>query len=329
MAKELLTEDFNYDLPEELIASMPRKDRDGSRMMVIDRATGKISCRTFGDFKDYIGTDDICILNDTKVVPSRFFNQDGKIEIIRLEEPEPNVWKCLVRPGKKMRVDDSINIAGVDGTVEKVLPDGERVIRFNNPINIEKHGELALPHYMKRDAEPIDQQRYQTVYAKNPGAIAAPTAGLHFTPQLLESIPNTFITLHVGVGTFQPVRADRIIDHKMHSERFHLSEGAALAISSVKRKIAVGTTVTRVLEHLSLESMNGIKSGSGETNIFIYPSHKFLGTDALLTNFHLPKSTLFMLVCALAGTDLMKEAYKKAVLEKFRFFSYGDCCLII
>ena len=329
MAKELLTEDFNYDLPEELIASMPRKDRDGSRMMVIDRATGKISCRTFGDFKDYIGTDDICILNDTKVVPSRFFNQDGKIEIIRLEEPEPNVWKCLVRPGKKMRVDDSINIAGVDGTVEKVLPDGERVIRFNNPINIEKHGELALPHYMKRDAEPIDQQRYQTVYAKSPGAIAAPTAGLHFTPQLLESIPHTFITLHVGVGTFQPVRADRIIDHKMHSERFHLSEGAALAISSAKRNIAVGTTVTRVLEHLSLKSMNEIKSGSGETNIFIYPSHKFLGTDALLTNFHLPKSTLFMLVCALAGTDLMKEAYRKAVLEKFRFFSYGDCCLII
>ena len=329
MAKELLTEDFNYDLPEELIASMPRKDRDGSRMMVIDRATGKISCRTFGDFKDYIGTDDICVLNDTKVVPSRFFNQDGKIEIIRLEEPEPNVWKCLVRPGKKMRVDDSINIAGVDGTVEKVLPDGERVIRFNNPINIEKHGELALPHYMKRDAEPIDQQRYQTVYAKSPGAIAAPTAGLHFTPQLLESIPHTFITLHVGVGTFQPVRADRIIDHKMHSERFYLSEGAALAISSAKRKIAVGTTVTRVLEHLSLESMNGIKSASGQTNIFIYPSHKFLGTDALLTNFHLPKSTLFMLVCALAGTDLMKEAYRKAVLEKFRFFSYGDCCLII
>ena len=329
MAKELLTEDFNYDLPEELIASMPRKDRDGSRMMVIDRATGKISCRTFGDFKDYIGTDDICVLNDTKVVPSRFFNQDGKIEIIRLEEPEPNVWKCLVRPGKKMRVDDSINIAGVDGAVEKVLPDGERVIRFSNPINIEKHGELALPHYMKRDAEPIDQQRYQTVYAKSPGAIAAPTAGLHFTPQLLESIPHTFITLHVGVGTFQPVRADRIIDHKMHSERFHLSEEAALAISSAKRKIAVGTTVTRVLEHLSLESMNGIKSGSGETNIFIYPSHKFLGIDALLTNFHLPKSTLFMLVCALAGTDLMKEAYRKAVLEKFRFFSYGDCCLII
>ncbi|MEE3176236.1 MAG: tRNA preQ1(34) S-adenosylmethionine ribosyltransferase-isomerase QueA, partial [Verrucomicrobiota bacterium] len=312
-----------------LIASMPRKDRDGSRMMVIDRATGKINCRTFGDFKDYIETDDICVLNDTKVVPSRFFNQDGKIEIIRLEEPEPNVWKCLVRPGKKMRVDDSINIAGVDGTVEKVLPDGERVIRFSNPINIEKHGELALPHYMKRDAEPIDQQRYQTVYAKSPGAIAAPTAGLHFTPELLESIPHTFITLHVGVGTFQPVRADRIIDHKMHSERFHLSESAALAISSAKRKIAVGTTVTRVLEHLSLESMSGIKSGSGETNIFIYPSHKFLGTDALLTNFHLPKSTLFMLVCALAGTDLMKEAYRKAVLEKFRFFSYGDCCLII
>jgi S-adenosylmethionine:tRNA ribosyltransferase-isomerase len=329
MAKELLTEDFNYDLPEELIASMPRKDRSGSRMMVIDRSSSEINFRRFEDFKDYINKDDICILNDTKVVPSRFFNEDGKIEIIRLEEPEPNVWKCLVRPGKKMRVDSPINIAGVDGTVEKILPDGERMIRFSNPINIEKHGKLALPHYMKRDAEPIDEKRYQTVYAKNPGAIAAPTAGLHFTPQLLESIPHTFITLHVGVGTFQPVRTDRIIDHKMHSERFHLSEDSALAINSAKRKIAVGTTVTRVLEHLSLESIGDIESASGQTNIFIYPGHQFLGADALLTNFHLPKSTLFMLVCALAGTDLMKEAYRKAVLEKFRFFSYGDCCLII
>ena len=329
MAKELLTEDFNYDLPEELIASMPRKDRSGSRMMVIDRSSSEINFRRFEDFKDYINKDDICILNDTKVVPSRFFNEDGKIEIIRLEEPEPNVWKCLVRPGKKMRVDSLINIAGVDGTVEEILPDGERMIRFSNPINIEKHGELALPHYMKRDAEPIDEKRYQTVYAKNPGAIAAPTAGLHFTPQLLESIPHTFITLHVGVGAFQPVRTDRIIDHKMHSERFHLSEDSALAINSAKRKIAVGTTVTRVLEHLSLESIGDIESASGQTNIFIYPGHQFLGADALLTNFHLPKSTLFMLVCALAGTDLMKEAYRKAVLEKFRFFSYGDCCLII
>ena len=329
MAKELLTEDFNYDLPEELIASMPRKDRSGSRMMVIDRSSSEINFRRFEDFKDYINKDDICILNDTKVVPSRFFNEDGKIEIIRLEEPEPNVWKCLVRPGKKMRVDSPINIAGVDGTVEKILPDGERMIRFSNPINIDKHGKLALPHYMKRDAEPIDEKRYQTVYAKSPGAIAAPTAGLHFTPQLLESIPHTFITLHVGVGTFQPVRADRIIDHKMHSERFHLSEKSALAINSAKRKIAVGTTVTRVLEHLSLEGIGDIESASGQTNIFIYPGHQFLGADALLTNFHLPKSTLFMLVCALAGTDLMKEAYRKAVLEKFRFFSYGDCCLII
>ena len=329
MAKELLTEDFNYDLPEELIASMPRKDRSGSRMMVIDRSSGEINYHRFEDFKDYVNKDDICILNDTKVVPSRFFNEDGKIEIIRLEEPEPSFWKCLVRPGKKMRIGDSINIAEVNGTVEKILPAGERMIRFSDPINIEEHGELALPHYMKRDAEPIDEKRYQTVYAKCPGAIAAPTAGLHFTPQLLEKIPHTFITLHVGVGTFQPVRADRIIDHKMHSERFHLSEESALAINSAKRKVAVGTTVTRVLEHLSLESINEIRSSSGQTNIFIYPGYQFLGTDALLTNFHLPKSTLFMLVCALAGTDLMKEAYRKAVQEKFRFFSYGDCCLII
>lgn len=329
MDKELLTEDFHYDLPEELIASMPKKDRCGSRMMVIDRSSGEISCRRFEEFKDYIGKDDICVLNDTKVVPSRFFNDDRKIEIIRLEEPEPNVWKCLVRPGKKMRVGNIINIAGVDGTVEKILPDGERMIRFANPIDIKKHGELALPHYMKRDAEPVDEKRYQTVYAKSPGAIAAPTAGLHFTSELIETIPHTFITLHVGVGTFQPVRSDRIVDHKMHSERYHLSESAALAINSAKRKIAIGTTVTRVLEHLSLNNIGEIKSSSGETNIFIYPGHRFLGIDALLTNFHLPKSTLFMLVCALAGTDLMKEAYRKAVLEKFSFFSYGDCCLII
>ena len=329
MAKALLTEDFDYDLPEELIASIPRKDRNGSRMMVIDRSLGKISCRRFRDFKDYINKDDICILNDTKVVPSRFFNEDGKIEIIRLEEPEPNVWKCLVRPGKKMRINSPISIGGVDGTVEKILPDGERMIRFSDSINIEKHGELALPHYMKRDADPIDVKRYQTVYAKSPGAIAAPTAGLHFTPQLLEGIPHTFITLHVGIGTFKPVRADRIIDHKMHSEKFYLSDESALTINAAKRKIAVGTTVTRVLEHLSFESKGKIESRSGQTNIFIYPGHRFLGTDALLTNFHLPKSTLFMLVCALAGTDLMKEAYRKAVLEKFRFFSYGDCCLII
>ncbi len=329
MDKELLTEDFNYDLPEELIASMPKKDRGGSRMMVIDRSSGEISCRRFEDFKDYIGKDDICVLNDTKVVPSRFFNDDGKIEIIRLEEPESNVWKCLVRPGKKMRVGNIINIAGVNGTVEKILPDGERMIRFANPIDIEEHGELALPHYMKRDADPVDKKRYQTVYAKNPGAIAAPTAGLHFTSELIETIPHTFITLHVGVGTFQPVRSDRIVDHKMHSEKYHLSESSALAINSAKRKIAVGTTVTRVLEHLSLDKTGKIKSSSGETNIFIYPGHRFLGIDALLTNFHLPKSTLFMLVCALAGTDLMKEAYRRAVLEKFSFFSYGDCCLII
>ena len=203
------------------------------------------------------------------------------------------------------------------------------MIRFANPIDIEEHGELALPHYMKRDADPVDKKRYQTVYAKNPGAIAAPTAGLHFTSELIETIPHTFITLHVGVGTFQPVRSDRIVDHKMHSEKYHLSESSALAINSAKRKIAVGTTVTRVLEHLSLDKTGKIKSSSGETNIFIYPGHRFLGIDALLTNFHLPKSTLFMLVCALAGTDLMKEAYRRAVLEKFSFFSYGDCCLII
>ena len=228
-----------------------------------------------------------------------------------------------------MRIGHSIEIDGIKGIVESILPDGERLIRFDEEIDIESNGQLALPHYMRREAEEMDSERYQTVYAKNPGAIAAPTAGLHFTKEDLSNIPHTFITLHVGIGTFKPVKADLITNHEMHSEYFEVSEEAKEMINGAEKRISIGTTVTRVLEHMNQNDTGKIVAGSGDTNIFIYPGYEFQCVDALLTNFHLPKSTLFMLVCALAGTDLIKDAYNKAIEEEFRFFSYGDCCLII
>ena len=329
MAEELRTEDFNYHLPEELIASKPSEKRDGSRMMLIDRKTGSISCHLFEEFKDMINDGDLCIFNNTKVVKSRFFSDDSKIEITRLDEIEPKVWKCLVKPGKKMRIGHFIEIDGIKGVVESILPDGERLIRFDEEIDIESNGQLALPHYMRREAEEMDSERYQTVYAESPGAIAAPTAGLHFTKEHLSKIPHTFITLHVGLGTFKPVKADLITNHEMHSEHFNVSKEAEEKINGAEKRISIGTTVTRVLEHMTQNDTGKIVAGSGDTHIFIYPGYQFKCVDALLTNFHLPKSTLFMLVCALAGTDLMKEAYDRAVEQKFSFFSYGDCCLII
>jgi S-adenosylmethionine:tRNA ribosyltransferase-isomerase len=324
----LKTTDFDYHLPEELIASRPPETRDTSRMLIVDRATGSISHDHFANFPNYVKSDDLVVFNDTRVVPSRFFSNDQKIEIVRLDEPAPRTWKCLVRPGKKMRVGNTIQIDEVTGTVTEILPDGERLIQFDQDIDIQKHGHLALPHYMKRDAELGDRERYQTVYAKTEGAIAAPTAGLHFTDDLIKTLPHTFVTLHVGVGTFAPVKADLLTDHKMHSERFQVSEEAAKKINTAKRVISIGTTVTRVLEHLS--ATNGkITTGPGDTNIFIYPPYKFSRVDALLTNFHLPKSTLLMLISAFAGTDLIRQAYKEAVEKKYRFFSYGDCMLIL
>ncbi len=328
MPTDLRTEDFDYPLPEELIASRPSAQRDASRMMVVDRAAGSVRCGAFTEFSEMIGDGDLAVFNDTRVVPSRFFSDDGKIEIVRLGGTEPELWRCMVRPGKKMRVGKTVTIAGVRGTVEAILERGERLLRFDTPIDIAEHGELALPHYMHRDAEQIDLERYQTVYARQPGAIAAPTAGLHFTPERVKALPHTFLTLHVGVGTFRPVRAERIADHQMHPESFEVSPETAATINDARRVIAIGTTVARVLEHLSLGGRE-ITPGAGETDIFIYPGFEFHRTGALLTNFHLPKSTLFMLVCALAGSDLMREAYAQAVAERFRFFSYGDCMLIL
>jgi len=330
---DLRTDDFDFSLPEELIASRPPERRDASRMLVVDRAAGTITPRLFSDFASFLSPGDLVVLNDTKVVPSRFFSDDGKVELVRLEEPEPGRWRCLVRPGKRMKPGRDVTVAGVRGQVESITEKGERMVRFEREIDIEAHGQLALPHYMDREPEDADRARYQTVFAREPGAIAAPTAGLHFTPDLLASLRHTFLTLHVGVGTFRPVKAEKIADHDMHSERYELSNKSAELINATAppdRVVSVGTTVTRVLEHLAREGSGGtLEPGAGETDIFLHPGCDFHRTGALLTNFHLPKSTLFMLVCAFASTDIMREAYELAIAERLRFYSYGDCMLIL
>ncbi len=327
-ADPLRTDDFDYELPPELIASRPAEKRDESRMLVIDRASGTIEHRAFGDLPAFAEAGDLFAFNNTRVVRARFFSTEGKnIEVVRLEETEPLVWKCLVRPGKKMKEGKTVVIGDATGEVVDILEDGERLIRFDREVDVEAHGHLALPHYMNREDEDADYARYQTVYAEKPGAIAAPTAGLHFTPEVLGRLPHVFLTLHVGVGTFAPVKAELVADHRMHSERFELGEEAAQEIGKAGRVVAVGTTVLRVLEHLA--ATGGIRAGAGETDIFIHPPYEFRAVGALLTNFHLPKSTLLMLVSAFAGKDMIFEAYRQAVAEKYRFFSYGDCMLIL
>lgn len=323
----MLASDFDYELPEELIAQHPPERRGESRMMVIDRNAGTIRHAAFGDFPSYTGEGDLLVLNDTRVVAARFFPDDGRGEILRVEALDERRWKCLVRPGKRYRPGATIVIGGCRGLVESVCEEGgERIIAFDRVPDEEQCGHLALPPYIRRPDAVEDRERYQTVYAKESGAIAAPTAGLHFSKEMLASLPHAFVTLHVGIGTFRPVSVDKISDHHMHSERYDLSEATAAAIRASRRTIAVGTTVVRVLE--SCARGGELKAGSGETDIFIHPPYRFQAVDALLTNFHLPKSTLFMLVSALAGRDLILEAYHEAVRERYRFFSYGDCMLI-
>jgi S-adenosylmethionine:tRNA ribosyltransferase-isomerase len=321
------TDDFDYHLPEELIASRPLERRDASRMLVVDRAAGTIGHRMFADFPSMLDEGDLCVLNNTRVLPARYFSNDGRKELVRLEFADPLRWTCLARPGRKLREGHRIEIGEATGTVESVLPGGERVIVWDREIDPETHGKLALPHYMGRDGDPEDRDRYQTVYAQQDGAIAAPTAGLHFTPEILTKVDHTFLTLHVGVGTFRPVRAEKIEDHEMHSERYAVDPDAAERINAASRIVSIGTTVARVLEHCARDG--GLQSAcEGSTDIFIYPGYEFRRVGALLTNFHLPKSTLFMLVCALGGTDLMRRAYAEAIGERYRFYSYGDCMLI-
>jgi S-adenosylmethionine:tRNA ribosyltransferase-isomerase len=330
----LRTQDFDYHLPEELIASKPLAERSASRMLVVHRESGRIEHRMFRDFPEYIRPDDLLVLNDTKVIPARVFSDDGKIELLCLDRLSPVDWRCLVRPGKRMKPGRTLTVGGIQGTVLEVFENGDRLIHWDSHVDLNQHGHLALPHYMGREDELSDRDRYQTVFAREEGAIAAPTAGLHFTPELLETINHAFLTLHVGVGTFRPVSAELVSDHVMHSEKYAVTAATAQRVNDASRVVAVGTTVTRVLESLgSRNEAGGSRIGNqdhaGETDIFIHPPYDFRVIGGLLTNFHLPQSTLIMLVSAFAGRDLVLEAYRQAVEQRYRFYSYGDCMLVI
>ncbi len=323
----MLTSDFDYQLPPELIASEPLAERTASRMLVINRDAGSIEHHAFAALKSYLREGDLVILNDTRVVPARFFSNDGTKELLRLKALSPTLWRCMVKPGKKLREGHRIEIGAATGEVKNIFENGDRLIEFDIAVDEAKHGHLALPPYMEREERTEDKERYQTVYSREEGSIAAPTAGLHFTTELLREIPHTFVTLHVGVGTFQPVKAERLDEHVMHSESYEISETAAEKINAAKRVVAVGTTVMRVLE--SVAARHGrVVPERGETAIFIYPPYEFRVVNALLTNFHLPKSTLLMLVSAFAGKELVFRAYAEAIKERYRFYSYGDCMFI-
>jgi S-adenosylmethionine:tRNA ribosyltransferase-isomerase len=322
------TSDFDYPLPPELIASEPLAERSDSRMLVVHRETGQIEHRRFRELPGYLRTGDLLVLNNTRVVPARFFSNDGSREVLRLEPMTPTLWRCMVKPGKRFKPGHTVQVGNATGTVREILENGDRILEWDNPVDENTHGHLALPHYMGRDDQPMDRERYQTVYSKAPGAIAAPTAGLHFTPDLLATMNHAFVTLHVGVGTFQPVKVEELSEHQMHSEVYEVGEETAGKIARAKRVVAVGTTSMRTLETVARDH-GKVVSASGSTDIFIYPGYEFRAVGALLTNFHLPKSTLIMLVSAFAGKDLIMRAYAEAVRERYRFFSYGDCMLII
>ena len=338
------TSDFNYYLPKELIAQTPLKDREKSRMMLLDKKTGKTENEIFENIGKYLKKGDTLVLNDTKVMPARIFGhreqKEEMIEVLLLKQNDGDKWQCLVKPGKKMKIGTEIifdeNL--LRAKVIDVLEDGQRIIEFKydgifNEI-LDKLGTMPLPPYITEKLE--DKSMYQTVYCKNLGSAAAPTAGLHFTKELLNQIEESginivYVTLHVGLGTFRPVKVDDVTKHEMHSEYFVIDEKACKIINETKKQggrvIAVGTTSCRVLESATDE--NGIiHPMAKETKIFIYPGYKFKMLDALITNFHLPESTLIMLVSALAGKENIMQAYDKAVKEKYRFFSFGDCMFI-
>lgn len=324
----MLTSDFDYELPPELIASEPPEKRDGGRMMVVDRAAGTIVHRMFTELHEHVREGDLWVLNNSRVDRARFYSPDGKREVLRLEALTPLKWRCMVRPGKKFRVGDEVHVGPHVGRVTAFLESGERIIEWQEEIDEDVYGHLALPHYMKRDDADVDRERYQTVFAKDRGSIAAPTAGLHFTPEVLAKLPHAFVTLHVGVGTFQPVKAETVEEHVMHSERYEVSAETAERVNAAKRAVCVGTTACRTLE--SVAAKHGrVVADTGTTNIFLRPGSEFRVVDAMLTNFHLPKSSLIMLVSAFAGRELILQAYREAVKERYRFFSYGDCMLIV
>lgn len=339
------TSDFYFDLPQELIAQDPLEDRSSSRLLVLDRESGKTQHRVFRDIIEYLNPGDCLVVNNTKVIPARLYGSkigtDAKIEVLLLKRRENNVWETLVKPGKKCRVGARISFGEglLIGEVIDVVDEGNRLIRFEYEGIFEeildKLGQMPLPPYIHHQLK--DKNRYQTVYAKHDGSAAAPTAGLHFTPELLEEIKKkgvhiAHVTLHVGLGTFRPVKVEDVTDHHMHSEFYIVEPEQAELINRVKKEggkiVAVGTTSCRTLESATDE--NGIlKAGSGWTEIFIYPGYQFKMIDRLITNFHLPESTLMMLVSALAGKDKIMAAYEEAVKERYRFFSFGDAMFIM
>ena len=325
---KLRTSDFDYRLPEHLIAHSPSGRRDEARMMVLHRDTRQIEHRRVSDFPDYLREGDLAIFNNTRVIPARVFSDDRRVELLLLERVSESAWRCLVRPGRKMRTGARIQVGGIFGAVLDVLEDGDRIVEFEKPIDPNEVGVLPLPPYINRAVCEQDLARYQTVYATEEGSVAAPTAGLHFTKELLERIPHEFVTLHVGVGTFRPVQVEDPADHPMHSERYNVSERTVLALGRAQRVIAVGTTSVRVLE-ASAKAGLPLAAGNGRTNLFIREPYDFRVVGGLLTNFHLPKSTLLMLVSAFAGREFVLNAYEEAIREQYRFFSYGDCMLIV
>ena len=336
--------DFYFDLPERLIAQHPLEQRDASRLLVLDRADGSVTHRHFRDLLEYVQPGDCMVFNNSRVIPARLMGHAvGKttpIEVLLLTDKGDGLWECLTRPGRKTR--EGVELVFGDGlltaTVESVQPDGNRLIRFHyDGIFLEildQLGTMPLPPYIKEKLD--DPERYQTVYSKTPGSAAAPTAGLHFTPELLESlrargVKLAFVTLHVGLGTFRPVKEDEITDHVMHSEYYIMDEETAEQINSTRQnggKIwTVGTTACRTLETIADE--NGtVQPQSGWTDIFIYPGYRFKVVDHLVTNFHLPESTLMMLISAFATREMIMEAYRQAIEEEYRFFSFGDSMLI-
>lgn len=320
-------DDYDFALPDELIARRPPSRRGDARMMVLDRAEGTIAHRRFVDLVEFVRQNELLVLNDTRVLPARRFSDDGTIEFLFLEQVDPRSWRCLVKPGRKMRPGATVVLNGTVGQVEKVYEEGERLVRFESAIDPYRGGQIPLPPYLHRAADAEDAKRYQTVFAKEPGAVASPTAGLHFTTEILARLPHAFVTLHVGAGTFRPVQSETIARHRMHSERFEITPAAAAAINAAEQILAVGTTSVRVLE-AALGRNDRLVAQQGATDIFIHPPFSFRAVDRLLTNFHLPRSTLLMLVAAFAGREFVLRAYQEAVRDRYRFFSYGDCMFV-
>ena len=335
--------DFYYELPEELIAQTPAEPRDSSRLLVYNRAEDRVEHRIFRDITQYLKPGDVLVINNTKVLPARLYartEHGGHVEVLLLKRLDMDRWEVLVKPGKKCRVGTRLEISDkLSLTVEGITDSGERIVKFDCKGVFEEVldevGSMPLPPYIKSKLK--DKNRYQTVYAKTDGSAAAPTAGLHFTPELLQKIRDmgvevVEVLLHVGLGTFRPVKEDIITDHKMHSEYYCVTPQAALALNRAKaegrRIIAVGTTSVRTLESAA-DDGGIVHAGSGNTQIFIYPPYKFKCVDALITNFHLPESTLIMLVAALTGREKILRIYKEAVGERYRFFSFGDAMLIL